>query len=607
MVADPKGFRPESALLAMLQKIAKPGPPLGVLRRNGWGVLLAVWAGWLIANSASAASPARLSDVRLGEHPDHTRLVLELSDQVDYRIDRSGDSNQLAVNFPALDDTRSARASDRETVGIIAGVALDVSGANGTRLVIDLSEPAMVKTAFFMPPTEGKPYRFVLDLEKTEPQTAPHEVVQSATSANLAAADPSRIPGAQAPAADAPDTAIAGLEVASNTPLDLAKPQDAAVLKQQVAQRDLIILDLLNRVEALERQVAGAVPGQAPTMRHGAPGPLQAGADFNAQIGAPALPRRPVDMAQAGIGEDTYVDVGPGAPPPPPPPDEVDLAADRALERSLTQGGALLLMPGATEVEPSFQYIRRDQSGPLSVSGGAIATTRLRSNELQAAVDTRIGMPWDSQFEIGVPYRYVDLSNVSQNGSASLLTAFSESEASAVGFGDLNLGVAKTLLRENGWRPDLVARVAWDTDTGQSQNGISLGTGFNEVSASLIALKRQDPLALVGQLGYRSTFKNGRLDPGREISFSLGARLAVSPETSLNATLDQTFADELKVDGQGVPGSDQVSSVLSLGGSSVLGRGVLLTLTGGIGLTDDAPDYFVILSVPVRFDTPLLP
>jgi hypothetical protein len=31
---------------------------------------------------------------------------------------------------------------------------------------------------------------------------------------------------------------------------------------------------------------------------------------------------------------------------------------------------------------------------------------------------------------------------------------------------------------------------------------------------------------------------------------------------------------------------------------------VLLSITGGVGLTDDAPDYFVVLSLPVRFDTP---
>jgi hypothetical protein len=37
----------------------------------------------------------------------------------------------------------------------------------------------------------------------------------------------------------------------------------------------------------------------------------------------------------------------------------------------------------------------------------------------------------------------------------------------------------------------------------------------------------------------------------------------------------------------------------------VLGRGVLFDIVGGAGLTDDSPDYFVGISVPIRFDLPL--
>jgi hypothetical protein len=282
-------------------------------------------------------------------------------------------------------------------------------------------------------------------------------------------------------------------------------------------------------------------------------------------------------------------------------------AAERALERSLTQAGALLLAPGEVESEPSLLYVRRDQEGPLLVSAGGtvVTTTRLRANELEAAIDVRIGLPWDSQLELGVPYRYEQRSTVAQTAAASGLSGISEDSIDDTGFGDLRVGLAKTLLREGGWWPDLVARVEWDTDSGQERGGIPLGSGFNEVTASLIALKRQDPLAFVVGVAYRTAFEDGRVEPGDEIFVSLGARLAASPDTSLSASLDQTFAKEVKLDGRAIPGTDRVSTVLTFGASSILGRGVLLSLSGGVGLTDDAPDYFVNLSLPVRFDLPL--
>jgi hypothetical protein len=42
-----------------------------------------------------------------------------------------------------------------------------------------------------------------------------------------------------------------------------------------------------------------------------------------------------------------------------------------------------------------------------------------------------------------------------------------------------------------------------------------------------------------------------------------------------------------------------------LGLSTVLGRGMLFDIVAGAGLTDDSPDYFVGISIPIRFDLPV--
>ncbi|MGZ8995762.1 MAG: transporter, partial [Rhodospirillales bacterium] len=200
------------------------------------------------------------------------------------------------------------------------------------------------------------------------------------------------------------------------------------------------------------------------------------------------------------------------------------------------------------------------------------------------------------QFELGVPYVYEDQSQVFPGR---------EESTSASGFGDVTVGFAKELLRERGWRPDLLARVTWGTDTGQEKDDIILGSGFHSITASLTALKRQDPLAFFATGFYRTSFEKDDKEPGDEFGFSLGTVLAASPDTSLFFSLEQIFANEDKSGDPSFAGSDEVSSALVVGASSVLGRGVLLSVNAGIGLTDDAPDYFVRVSLPIRFNLPI--
>jgi hypothetical protein len=160
-------------------------------------------------------------------------------------------------------------------------------------------------------------------------------------------------------------------------------------------------------------------------------------------------------------------------------------------------------------------------------------------------------------------------------------------------------------LRERNWWPDLVGRVTWDTNSGiTADNGISLGGGFNELQGSLTMSKRQDPLVFIGTASYGTTFEKDHIKPGDQLGFAVGAVLAASPETSLRVVLNQTFVNELKLDGRAISGSNQVIGTLNFGASSIIGRGKFLDLTTGIGLTDGAPDYAVGLSFAIRFDVP---
>ena len=288
---------------------------------------------------------------------------------------------------------------------------------------------------------------------------------------------------------------------------------------------------------------------------------------------------------------------------------EVDeQAAERALERTLVAGGALLLPAGQAEIEPSFTYARRENdASPVLVDTGdgdlALTNPNLERNELTAALGIRVGLPWDSQLELSLPYNFVQQDEVLDAGPTGRATR----DGWGNGIGDLRVGLAKTVLREGVVRPDLIARVIYNTGIGESaDNDIVLDGGFNAVTGQLVALKRQDPLAFVASGFYQKTFDDNNFNPGDQYGFNLGTFLAASPATSLRFQFQTTYIGDIKSDGRTLSNSDRVEGIFVVGASSILGRGVLLDVSGGIGLTDEAPDYFISISLPVRFNLPVL-
>ena len=165
-------------------------------------------------------------------------------------------------------------------------------------------------------------------------------------------------------------------------------------------------------------------------------------------------------------------------------------ALDRALERTLTREGVLLLPAGKVEITPSFTYTRRESQAPTQVDlfglFAQVRETEIRRDEYAAGISIGVGLPFDSQFEMSQGYTHVDQETMSSAGFVGL----EDSDESADSFDDLVVGLAKGVLREDRWWPDIVARIRWDTDTGDDRDGdIGLGGGNHE--AGRLALLRQ--------------------------------------------------------------------------------------------------------------------
>ena len=359
-------------------------------------------------------------------------------------------------------------------------------------------------------------------------------------------------------------------------------------LQKEIKQRDALIRSLVQRVEKLEQQVGTSAPL--------ARGVTANRARTRSQPANPPVTTTEVAVRPETARTPTTVQATPPAPQPsakPPAPGQFEVseeAAERALERTLVATGNLIVPAGFAEIEPLFSYTRREMPAQVLFN--------VNRNELFPAADLRIGLPWESQIEFFLPYNFQEQQIV--NVSAAPATQVSNRWGNAIG--DFTVGMAKTFVHESGWIPNLLGRVSWEIPTGPTfANETPLTSGQNKLAFSLTALKRQDPLVFVATAGYTKAFENDNVNPGDQFNFTAGTFLATSPETTLRGVLQQNFLRNVTVNGTTFPGSNTVQPILNFGASSILGRGALVDLQVGFGLTNSAPKYQVILSSTYRF------
>lgn len=341
-------------------------------------------------------------------------------------------------------------------------------------------------------------------------------------------------------------------------------------LEAELSQRDAIIIQLLNRIDRLERQVQSQ----------------EQSSSADDALGEQALlPPPATDQTRAQVGG-ILVD---------------PTAAERALERSLVEDGAVLLEPGTIELTPSLSYTRREVDSPIAVAQGdgvRIGEARTERNEFDLDLGVRVGLPSDAQIEFGLPYSLVNRQLSIRAGDR----APDADDETARAVGNLRLGLAKTIVGGSDNFPDTVGRLTWNTRTGNPTNdGVTLHSDFHSIEAELVSTLNQDPLVYVGALSFEHFLENDDLQPGNEIQLTLGANLAASPESSLSFSLVQSYQDDFEVDGQQLDASDRFEASLGVGVSTILSRNKLLSVSGLIGVTNDAPDYSLIVSMPIRF------
>lgn len=355
-------------------------------------------------------------------------------------------------------------------------------------------------------------------------------------------------------------------------------PASYETLQQQIAARDKIINNLQKRLEALEQKVGAVTPAPEAPVTTAAAAPAAASSvssNSAAQVTAAAAAEE-----EPAAEEETI----------------------RALERTLVRQGGLVVPLKSYEIEPRFSY-DHSSSNMLAITDDngqpVIARQDLKRDAFEAGVGVRIGLPWETQFEAYAPYGYTRV----QQADLGL----NDNTDRNSGIGNIELGITKQFLHDNGTVPALLGSLRWRNGSSSNSDNTLTGVGssFDSTQVALTAVKRLDPLVFVGSVSYtanQSKSINGqRIEPGDMVGMSLSSILAVSPSTSLSMGLNIARSGEFEINGTKAPGSDVSLAVLDLGYSFLLSPRTLLSVNAGIGLTENSPDYTLGVSLPVRF------
>ena len=116
------------------------------------------------------AAPTVAKDARLGGDAQRTRFVADLSRQVEFRVFTLADPYRLIVDLPDVKFQLPAGLGKKGR-GLVAGYRFGLIAEGKSRIVIDLTGPALVDKAFIIEPRNGQPARLGIDLVRTDRNT----------------------------------------------------------------------------------------------------------------------------------------------------------------------------------------------------------------------------------------------------------------------------------------------------------------------------------------------------------------------------------------------------------------------------------------------------
>lgn len=138
------------------------GPVRNVIQRAI--IFLFVMVGALSSAVPSMAVDGTVKDIRIGQHPDKIRFVMDLSRALDFTIFSLADPYRIVIDLPEVSFGKDARPT-RKMPQAIKGFRYGLFRPGTSRLVIDIGKPFSVASAFTLPAKGNYGPRIVIDLK----------------------------------------------------------------------------------------------------------------------------------------------------------------------------------------------------------------------------------------------------------------------------------------------------------------------------------------------------------------------------------------------------------------------------------------------------------
>ncbi len=277
-------------------------------------------------------------------------------------------------------------------------------------------------------------------------------------------------------------------------------------------------------------------------------------------------------------------------------------------------------------IEPGVQYSHTDRAR-LAISGftileaivlGKIVSQDVKKDVIMPFLNIRYGLTDNWQFEVKIPYLFRrDRVTYESNSEVYEYTTRDDD------IGDIEAGLYYHLVHEREGVPDVVINLKGKSRTGKDPYDLKMktvnaekkpvpaelptGSGHYGLSAGVTLAKTSDPAVLFGTLAYYYNFERdtgrdyGDVKPGDSIEVMFGMAYALNEKLSANISYQQRFFFKTKQDGKKIKDTDYNVGSLNFGTYYALTDRVGVSLSVGIGLTDDAADTTVEIRLPIRF------
>ena len=250
------------------------------------------------------------------------------------------------------------------------------------------------------------------------------------------------------------------------------------------------------------------------------------------------------------------------------------------------RGQKVLLAPGEVTVDLGLFYAESDnQQLALGSSGVGLAT--IEQDTFTGFVLGRVGLFDETELFAGTSYSSTD---------SSVFLAGEDLDGSSVSrFGDVRLGVRRTVLHEGVGRPDVILTVDGRIPT--EDGSYALGGG-------VALVKSFDPVVLFGSANYLHRFSRdfndvSRLQPEDLIDVTLGYAYALNDTLTLSTSVSGLFSFETEFDNATLRSQELFS--MQFGLTSWLDEGLYIEPSVSFGLNGPGDSFAFGVTMPYTF------